>query len=68
MIDLKVKGMTCAHCELAVRKALSAVPGVVRVLDVNRERCVARVEGQADTSALLAAVRQQGYEAEVAHA
>ena len=66
MIDLKVKGMTCAHCEQAVRKALAAVPGVTRVVDVNRERGVARVEGQPDATALIAAVRQQGYEAEEA--
>jgi len=27
-IELKVKGMTCAHCEMRVRKALEAVEGV----------------------------------------
>ncbi len=27
-IILKVKGMTCAHCEMRVRKALEAVEGV----------------------------------------
>ena len=27
-IELKVKGMTCTHCEMRVRKALEAVEGV----------------------------------------
>jgi len=66
MINLKVKGMTCGHCEQAVRKALAAVPGVTRVVDVSRERGEALVEGLADLGALLMAVRAQGYEAEVA--
>lgn len=66
MISLKVKGMTCGHCEQAVRKALAAVAGVTRVVDVSRERGEARVEGQPDVRALAAAVREQGYEAEVA--
>jgi copper chaperone len=65
MINLKVKGMTCGHCEAAVRKALTAVPGVTRVVEVSRERGEAKVEGQADAGALVKAVRDQGYEAEV---
>jgi Cu2+-exporting ATPase len=27
-IELKVKGMSCAHCEMRVKKALEAVEGV----------------------------------------
>jgi Cu2+-exporting ATPase len=27
-VELKVKGMSCAHCEMRVRKALEAVEGV----------------------------------------
>lgn len=30
-IELKVKGMSCAHCEMRVRKALEAVEGVESV-------------------------------------
>ena len=36
MIELKVEGMTCGHCEQAVRQALAAVPGVRAVLAVVR--------------------------------
>lgn len=66
MIKLKVSGMTCEHCEKAVEKALSEVPGVDQVIEVNRERNEAVVEGQADEVALLAAVREEGYDAELA--
>ena len=27
-VELKVSGMTCPHCEMRVKKALMAVPGV----------------------------------------
>jgi len=27
-VELKVKGMSCAHCEMRVRKALEAIEGV----------------------------------------
>ena len=66
MIKLKVSGMTCEHCERAVEKALSGVAGVDKVVVVNREHNEAVVEGQAEAAALLAAVREEGYEAELA--
>ncbi len=66
MTKLKVSGMTCEHCEMAVEKALAGVAGVDRVIKVDREHNEAVVEGQADEGALLAAVRDEGYEAELA--
>ncbi|HEY5720125.1 MAG TPA: cation transporter [Gammaproteobacteria bacterium] len=66
MIKLKVTGMTCGHCEAAVRKALAAVPGVTAVVSVDRARGEAAVEGQADPAALVAAVVEEGYQAEAA--
>lgn len=64
--ELTVQGMTCGHCEAAVRKALAAVPGVTAVLEVDRTRNRAVVEGEADASALVAAVKEEGYQASVA--
>jgi copper chaperone len=66
MTTLNVEGMTCGHCEAAVRKALEAVPGVTRVVEVDRSRNLAVVEGDADASALVAAVVEEGYQASVA--
>lgn len=64
MIKLKVTGMTCGHCEMAVRKALSQVPGVEQVIVVDRNREEAVVEGSPDVSALVAAIEEEGYQAE----
>lgn len=65
MTELKITGMTCGHCVKAVEKALSAVPGVQSV-KVSLEEGKAEVEGQADTQAMIAAVQEEGYSAQVA--
>lgn len=56
--------MTCMHCVAAVTKALQKVPGV-ETADVNLENQQAVVVGTADTAALLAAIQEEGYEAEL---
>lgn len=63
---LSIHGMSCGHCVGAVRDALSKVPGVENVVDVNLDRAEATVEGDADTDQLVAAVSAAGYEAKVA--
>jgi copper chaperone len=64
MVELKVKGMSCAHCVSAVTDALAAVPGVTAVESVNLDNGLAAVRGTASADALVAAVKQAGYEAE----
>ena len=64
MIELKVTGMTCGHCENAVNKALGDVPGVVRVVKVSRDEERVTVEGNAELHALIAAIEEEGYTAE----
>ncbi len=66
MITVKVTGMTCGHCEGAVQKAVAAVPGVTRVVEVSREKQRVVVEGNAELGAVLAAIKEEGYEAEAA--
>lgn len=61
---LKITGMTCMHCVGAVKKALEQVPGV-EAAEVSLEQAQAVVTGNADTTALEAAVREEGYGAEV---
>jgi copper chaperone len=63
MIELEVTGMTCGHCEMAVRKALAKVPGVTAVVKVDRTANRAAVEGRPDVDALVAAVKAEGYPA-----
>jgi copper chaperone len=65
MIELKIEGMTCMHCVKAVTEALAAVPGVTGVREVSLEGKRAVVEGTPVPEALVAAVKGEGYDAEV---
>jgi len=63
-ITLSITGMTCDHCVRSVTKALQAVAGVEKVsvsLDTGR----ADVGGQASPGALLHAVEEEGYKAQL---
>lgn len=62
MLTLDVAGMTCGHCEMAVKKALESVPGVTGVR-VSLAEAKAWVEGKAAPEALLGAVEEEGYRA-----
>jgi heavy metal translocating P-type ATPase len=63
--ELVIEGMTCASCVARVERALQGVPGVTAA-SVNLATESARVEGIADTSALVAAVKGAGYTARLA--
>lgn len=63
MINLTVTGMTCGHCEKAVEEALGELPGVERVVRVSRADEEVVVEGDPDVDALIAAIKEEGYEA-----
>ena len=65
--ELNVTGMSCGHCVKAVEKALKAVPGVENV-QVSLEPGKAVVEGNASQQAMIAAIVEEGYAAEVAGA
>ena len=58
--DYKVSGMTCAACQSAVERAVSALPGVDSCA-VNLLTGEMRVVGSADKSAVAEAVRRAGY-------
>ena len=64
-IELTVKGMTCGHCEMRVKKALLAVPGVQQAeASHEREQAIITVKKDAvKMDELVAAVQAAGYEA-----
>ncbi len=62
MIKLAIEGMTCEHCVMAVRRALSRVSGVEAV-EVNLEHGEALVRGVVSAEKLTAAVADEGYQA-----
>ena len=64
-ITLSVPGMSCGHCEAAVKTEVGKVPGVSSVsVDLDSKDVVIAGESL-DLDALIAAVDEAGYEATV---
>ncbi len=62
MTELTITGMTCDHCQHAVKGALESVAGVEGA-QVDLAAGTAQVDGSADVGALVAAVEEEGYKA-----
>lgn len=62
MTELTITGMTCDHCQHAVKGALESVEGV-QSAQVDLATGTAQVDGNADLSALVQAVEEEGYQA-----
>ncbi len=62
--EYQVSGMSCAHCEAAIRSEVARIPGVDGV-DVNAGtgRLVVTSSAPIDEAAVLSAVDEAGYEA-----
>lgn len=61
--ELTIEGMSCGHCVMSVREALSKVPGVTKA-DVTLDPSKlghAHVEGEVSREALVAAVEAEEY-------
>lgn len=65
MITLKLDGLHCGNCVKSVEKALNAVEGVTQA-SVTLDPLQAVIEGTATAEALIAAVDDIGFEAELA--
>ncbi|PNY81684.1 CopZ family metallochaperone [Deinococcus koreensis] len=65
--ELSISGMTCGHCVKAVEGALKGIPGVQDVT-VDLAGGKATVQGDADQGAMIAAITEEGYGAQVTSA
>lgn len=63
MIQLKIEGMTCGHCVMSVKQALTAVPGVEGPVEVDLKAGSAQVGGAPAIRALIEAVEEEGFSA-----
>ncbi|MGD1239853.1 heavy-metal-associated domain-containing protein [Mycobacterium seoulense] len=62
--EYRVDGMSCAHCEAAVRNEVGRLPGVQRVeVSADTGRLVITSSVPLDSAAVLGAVDEAGYEA-----
>jgi copper chaperone len=60
MLDFKVEGMTCGHCEAAVTRAVQAVDPAARVT-IDRKADRVLVDSSAEPEAVRHAIEAQGY-------
>ena len=65
VITLGISGMSCGHCVAAVTSALETVPDV-RVRKVSIGSATIEVDAGASPDRAVAAVRDAGYEADLA--
>ena len=64
-ITIKVEGMSCGHCQMAVTKAISGLEGVSSVdVDLEKGEAAVSYDPQAtDIDAIKKAVNDAGYKA-----
>jgi copper chaperone len=62
--EYRVSGMSCGHCEAAIRSEVTQIPGVDEVtVSATTGRLVVTSTRPVDADAILGAVDEAGYEA-----
>lgn len=62
--EYQVTGMSCGHCETAIRAEVSEIPGVTGIeVSATTGRLAVTTENPVDDAAVLAAVDEAGYTA-----
>ena len=65
-LTMSVEGMTCGHCKARVEKVLMAIPGVESAqADLATDSCCVVCRSGIDSSLLVAALKNAGYDAAV---
>ena len=59
--SFQVKGMTCGHCEMAVKKAIQRVDGQA-VVEINRNTGEVRVQSDQARESVAQAIADEGYQ------
>jgi copper chaperone len=63
MTSIKIKGMSCQHCVMAVTKALSTLDGIKDVkIDLKTSVATYEEVKAVDPKAVAAAIKKAGYE------
>jgi len=62
MTKLNIPDMTCGHCKAAVEKAVASVDAGAKVA-VDLDTRTVEIDSRADLAAILAALKEEGYEA-----
>lgn len=59
---IEISGMSCAHCQAAVEKALNAIDGIEAKVELKKNRAVVTLTKEIADQALIDAVTKAGYE------
>jgi copper chaperone len=59
--SFQVQGMTCGHCEMAVKKAIKRVDGQA-VVEINRNTGEVRVQSDQARESVAQAIAKEGYQ------
>ena len=59
--SFQVQGMTCGHCEMAVKKAIQRVDGQA-VVEINRNTGEVRVQSDQARESVAQAIAEEGYQ------
>lgn len=63
MTEVKIKGMSCNHCVMAVTKALNEIDGVENVeVSLDAGKATFDTEGPVDMGAVKEKISKAGYE------
>lgn len=59
---LKVKGMTCGHCQKRVEDAVNKLPGLTGEVNLKKEEVLVTVSGEWNEDLVRSAITDAGYE------
>ena len=59
---IAIEGMSCAHCQARVEKALNALPGVKAKVDLKKKNATVELSGEVSDATLMDAVNNVGYQ------
>ncbi len=59
---VKIKGMTCEHCQKRVENALNKLPGISADVNHKKDQAIVSVSGAWNEDAVRSAVSEAGYE------
>lgn len=59
---VKIKGMTCGHCQKRVEDALHKLPGLDTKVNLKKEQAQITVNGEWNEKAVRDAISEAGYE------
>ncbi len=59
---IKISGMTCAHCQARVEKALNELAGVSAKVNLKKQEAKLRLDSPVSDAVLTGAVTEAGYD------